>query len=415
MAEPLNTVSPSTFTTAVLIGDPVAQTGGSPDCTPSLTEVNGVPVAAALEVQSTQGAILFPRMTTTERDALDSSTTATTDGMAIYNNTTDQFEFLQNSSWTSFTASPATVPGTTTNNAIVRWSGTTGAALANSGVLIDNSDNITGAETITLGTSNVSNGSVIFYNADSTATLTLRGNSGSDKTWILPTTDAAVGTPLVTDGAGQLSFSNTINLGTGSDVGIINFYNGVNEETLTLQSGVVTASYTLTLPIATFQPVNTGIAEFVPFSTNAAGALSFSQTGVCYASGDITSAEVIGMRGAPKVLLSAPGSGQVIIIHNFALELVAGATPFSSGGNVYLIYGGTDGNIATSTTAILATFIQGSSNQLIETPGFINGTSGLTTTSVANQSIRITNGTTGFAAGNGSLVYHIWYSIVSSA
>lgn len=51
--------------------------------------------SAALEVSSTSGGVLLPRMTTTERDAISSPT----DGLVIYNTTTNQFQGRANGAW----------------------------------------------------------------------------------------------------------------------------------------------------------------------------------------------------------------------------------------------------------------------------------------------------------------------------
>jgi len=48
----------------------------------------------ALDVNSTTGAFIVPRMTTTERDALSA-----VNGMIIYNTTTNQFNFYENGAW----------------------------------------------------------------------------------------------------------------------------------------------------------------------------------------------------------------------------------------------------------------------------------------------------------------------------
>ncbi len=55
----------------------------------------GTPVPlGALDVSSTTGALIVPRMTTAQRDAL-----STMDGMIIYNTTTNQFNFRENGAW----------------------------------------------------------------------------------------------------------------------------------------------------------------------------------------------------------------------------------------------------------------------------------------------------------------------------
>jgi len=48
----------------------------------------------ALDVNSTSGALIVPRMTTTQRDAL-----TPLNGMIIYNTTNNQFNFYENGAW----------------------------------------------------------------------------------------------------------------------------------------------------------------------------------------------------------------------------------------------------------------------------------------------------------------------------
>jgi hypothetical protein len=50
--------------------------------------------SAKLDISSTTGALLVPRMTTAQRDAL-----AALNGMVIYNSTTNQFNFRENGAW----------------------------------------------------------------------------------------------------------------------------------------------------------------------------------------------------------------------------------------------------------------------------------------------------------------------------
>lgn len=53
-----------------------------------------IATSAALEVSSTTGALLIPRMTTTQRDALTA-----VNGMIVYNTTTNAFNFYEDGSW----------------------------------------------------------------------------------------------------------------------------------------------------------------------------------------------------------------------------------------------------------------------------------------------------------------------------
>lgn len=93
----INLSSPTEIKAAVLIADTTTQ-GSAIDVIPSMTQVNGVTVSAALEIQSTEGALLMPRMTTTQRDAL-----VKTPGMLMFNSTTGGLNICDNTStWAEF-------------------------------------------------------------------------------------------------------------------------------------------------------------------------------------------------------------------------------------------------------------------------------------------------------------------------
>lgn len=96
----INLKSPSAFTSGTLVADTVAATGGSNDSISKMTISGGVTVSAALEVQSTEGALLIPRMTSTQRDALTAS-----DGMEIYNTTTSEWNYYNSGAWNTSTSS----------------------------------------------------------------------------------------------------------------------------------------------------------------------------------------------------------------------------------------------------------------------------------------------------------------------
>lgn len=117
----INTTSPTTFTTAVLIGDTQQTAGGSNDSIPTLTEANNLPVSAALEIQSTNGGLLLPRMTTAQINALPNPT----NGMLAYNSSINSAVSYQNGSWNA--GAPSSITTTVTSAQI-------GTALAASGM-----------------------------------------------------------------------------------------------------------------------------------------------------------------------------------------------------------------------------------------------------------------------------------------
>lgn len=175
----INLTSPTTFTSAVLIGDTSQTTGGSVDGVPALTAVAGVPVSAALEIQSTSGAFLMPRMTTTQANAL----TTKANGMQLYDNSLNVVKMYISSAYST-------------------------VITANSAGLV------TGINTLTLGTSATTAGVLNFKNASNANTATIQsGVSTGNITWTLPTADATVASaPLVSNAAGVLSFATTSGL-----------------------------------------------------------------------------------------------------------------------------------------------------------------------------------------------------------
>ena len=64
--------------------------------------------------------------------------------------------------WTSSGAGDVTGPGSSTDNAIARFDGTGGKTLQNSGILIDDSDSITGVSSATIDGNIISKGSAVF-------------------------------------------------------------------------------------------------------------------------------------------------------------------------------------------------------------------------------------------------------------
>ena len=122
---------------------------------------------------------------------------------------------------TAITHDPVfTTPVSSTNTAVVRWSGTAGSVLQNSGVLIDGSNNITGIGTIASGAI-TSSGAIIGTQVDILAAgdLRLQDSTGGQyvaleaagttttHTITLPATQGAASTFLQNNGSGALTWA----------------------------------------------------------------------------------------------------------------------------------------------------------------------------------------------------------------
>ena len=130
----LNLISPTIFTTSVLIADTYKAPGGSTDSIPQLSQSGGLPVSAAIELQATDAALLVNRMTTAQRDLIAN----VADGMCIYNTSIGAFQFRENGAWNTPGPSGGDVigPAGAVQNDIAIFADNTGKVLADSGVLI---------------------------------------------------------------------------------------------------------------------------------------------------------------------------------------------------------------------------------------------------------------------------------------
>ncbi|HEY1646131.1 MAG TPA: hypothetical protein VGF75_07275, partial [Candidatus Saccharimonadales bacterium] len=95
-----------------------------------------VPISAAVEIQSTTGAFVVPRMTTAQRGAL-----IVAEGMVVFDTDLDQFLFYQGGMWIQFSVNPpggnVVGPGAAQVNAIALYGNGTGTQLLNSAILIN--------------------------------------------------------------------------------------------------------------------------------------------------------------------------------------------------------------------------------------------------------------------------------------
>lgn len=100
-------------------------------------------------------------------------------------------------------------PGSSTDNAIARFDGTTGLIIQNSGVIIDDTDNVTGVATLSASSLAASTSITLEETGAGTDKITLQAPASiaAPYTLTLPIDDGAAGQFLGTDGSGVLSWS----------------------------------------------------------------------------------------------------------------------------------------------------------------------------------------------------------------
>jgi hypothetical protein len=120
----------------------------------------------------------------------------------------------------------------------------------------------------------------------------------------------------------------------------------------------------------------------------------------------LTAANLIAMYTTPVQLIPAGAAGTNIVVHKVMFKMVTTATAFTGGGVLEFQLGNTANGAGTATTATIAA--------AVVTAGA--GTSYTTVipvsyTSTAATGLFISNQTAAFAAGTGTAVVDIWYSI----
>lgn len=120
------------LTARTLIGD---ETGGGANNLPTPTMIGYEPISACLELKSTTGGFVLPRVTNAERDSF---TALTPNGTLVYNGEENRFQFRQDGAWIDI-VDPGQVivgPNPSVVGNIATWDDITGTALADSGVTI---------------------------------------------------------------------------------------------------------------------------------------------------------------------------------------------------------------------------------------------------------------------------------------
>lgn len=105
---------------------------------------------AGIELRSTTKAMLLPRLTTTQRDALTAVA-----GFMVFNVTDSASQFFSGSGWVSMAAGGGDVvgPASAPDNALVRFNSTTGKIIKRSDTILTDAEVMTGLTGLSVGTS----------------------------------------------------------------------------------------------------------------------------------------------------------------------------------------------------------------------------------------------------------------------
>lgn len=135
--------------------------------------------SAELDLTSTSKGLLIPRLTLSTDLNNSSPVTSPTEGLLIFNtgsNQTQGFYFWTGSYWSllkSPTGMEITGPGISTDNAAVRFDGTSGKIIQNSTVIIDDFSNVTSVNNLTVDgftlTTSPQEGKILLSNATGVA------------------------------------------------------------------------------------------------------------------------------------------------------------------------------------------------------------------------------------------------------
>lgn len=185
---------------------------------------------ATFDIQSTTQGFLVPRMTTLQRDAIP----APPDGLLVFNTTTELFSYWDATAgvWQNIDSQAGgDVSGSGTTNFVTKWTDGPNSVIGNS-ILFDDGTNVgiginpansklQVAGAIRTGVASSVTGSLIFQNATNANTVTINsGVTSATYAVVLPTAQGGASTFLENDGAGNLSWGTVV---------LTNFYqNGGN-------------------------------------------------------------------------------------------------------------------------------------------------------------------------------------------
>ena len=209
-------------------------------------------------------------------------------------------------------------PASATDNAIVRFDLTTGKLVQNSGVTVDDSNNVTLPAQADLRFADSDSSNWVAFQAPATV--------ASNVTWTLPAADGTANQVLVTDGSGTLSWAtaatgNVTAVGNNAFTGANTFFNATGQTfaQATANDGIVlqgraggSASYRTTFTTTTLSASRTVTLPDanIDFSTG----LGVAQGGT--GATTLTANNVILGNGTSAVQFVAPGSSGNVLTSN---------------------------------------------------------------------------------------------------
>ncbi len=123
----------------------------------------------------------------------------------------------------------------------------------------------------------------------------------------------------------------------------------------------------------------------------------------------LSAANILAMHGAPVSVLPSPGAGKLIVVDAILWQFKNGSTQFTGGGAVSFVYHGTS---VTPHTGTVAGATEDAAAPDVQYLG-PNTSGAIDLETAVGLGLDVTNATAAFAAGNGSAIVTVWYSIVT--
>lgn len=184
------------------------------------------------------------------------------------------------------------------------------------------------------------------------------------------------------------------------------YFNNVNTDLVT---GDQIKIYSLSEnTYVTYQVTNTnGVITLTNVSTGG-GVSSYAQVA-------LTAAQIKALYDTPVLLVAAPGSGLLLLVDKFVLNVVYGTTQYTAGGVLAPQYTNTvhgGGTVATSATIAAATINGITANSIVGLTGLLAVTS---SAALINTGLYLSNASADFATGDSTAVANIWYRTVTAS